>query len=64
MYNTPETDKETESQKDPALRGKYVPVKFARSLERDVYNLTDQRDFCMQLLDRLEKRIESLRKNK
>ena len=36
MYNTPETDKETESQKDPALRGKYVPVKFARSLERDV----------------------------
>lgn len=64
MYNTPETDKETESQKDPALRGKYVPVKFARRFERDVYNLTDQRDFCMETISKLEDRIESLRKNK
>jgi hypothetical protein len=48
MSDTPETDS--------LARGNHVvPTEFAQELERDIYNLQDQRDFAMDEMKRLER---------
>jgi hypothetical protein len=48
MTDTPETDN--------LARGNHVvPTEFAQGLERDIYNLQDQRDFAISQIKRLER---------
>jgi len=66
VSDTPETEMHSPDSyaiiRPDGVRTDYVPADFARKLERERNNLTDQRDFAIGVIKRLERERDDTRR--